>query len=129
MKEAIHDLECALEKLGYVDAGIVYTVCEKPFSDAKELIRAAVTHLKKVAAAELQHSRWETPEQYQKRTGKLWPDNGAVYTSIPAAGIKNSVISCARAKELQRDLHGMIIVCATEAGPPPPDDRKPEETE
>jgi hypothetical protein len=31
------------------------------------------------AIAELKAPRWETPEQYQARTGKAWPDNGAVY--------------------------------------------------
>jgi hypothetical protein len=142
MKEAIHDLECALEKLGYVDAGIVYTVCEKPFCDAKELIQAAVTHLENVVAtAELQSPRWETPEQYWERTGKPWPDDWAVYyqgrillCSIVDAKIVNEYWSpfswhVATWKSSRKVINsGMearkyhdfgLVICATEAGPPP----------
>jgi hypothetical protein len=64
-------------------------------------------------------NKWETPEQYEKRTGEAWPDDWAVYTRIPIADIKAAIVSHARAKVIQHDLPGVIIVCATEAGPPP----------
>jgi hypothetical protein len=126
MKEAIQDLECALEKLSYVDAGIVYTVCEKPFRDAKGLIRVAVAHLKKVAAiAELPHPYWETPEQYEKRTGEKWPNGWAVYALYENNNNGNRWVFCESyyfaSSELCEGNRLVAIICATEAGPPPVD--------
>jgi hypothetical protein len=90
----------------------------------------------KIAIKELQAPRWETPEQYGKRTGKPWPDNWAVYErkNIFIGGEKDgewrtNSLSGARGdfwvKEVEPDIV-IDIVCATEAGPPP-DDWKPEE--
>jgi hypothetical protein len=63
---------------------------------------------------------WETPEQYKKRTGKPWPDSGAVYTIC----VKNHrefwyPKSLELVKKVGVPLKNVII--ATEAGPPPAD--------
>jgi hypothetical protein len=96
----------------------------------------------------LQSPRWETPEQWEKRTGEKWPDDWAVYwrySEIFAYKAKEWIPG----KELvpvyyawDLEFYGPLkekysseiyddridIVCATEAGPPP-DDWKPEEDE
>jgi hypothetical protein len=86
-------------------------------------------------------SGWETPEQYHKRTGEPWPENGAVYYQqrIKLCNIKNGEILDSYwsdflwevtkwsilKKLINSKLHdrkyidyGMVI-CATESGPPP----------
>jgi hypothetical protein len=71
---------------------------------------------------------WETPEQWEKRTGEAWPDDWAVYALERRYTVLNDVIvafeamsyGAAKWKGLDK------IICATEAGPPP-DDWKPEE--
>jgi hypothetical protein len=79
-------------------------------------------------------SRWETPEQYLKRTGKPWPNNWAVYCRIYIG--KPSSFSVYTYNDALRLLSMTVahteldikyhIVCATEAGIPP-DDWRPEE--
>ena len=71
--------------------------------------------------------RWETPKQWEKRTGESWPDNGAVY--IRENG-ELRVEEYWRALQLENDLIRLdkdfgdhhvplLVLCATEAGPPP----------
>jgi hypothetical protein len=87
--------------------------------------------------------RWETPEQWEQRTGKAWPDDWAVYLnawfttgnfvgkSIYANGGRQ-IFSLKEARKIAERLSkGAFkfrsgIVCAAEAGPPP-DDWMPEE--
>jgi hypothetical protein len=62
--------------------------------------------------------RWETLEQYEKRTGESWPENGAVYTIC----VKDQrefwyPKSLELVKKAGVPLKNVII--ATEAGPPP----------
>jgi hypothetical protein len=86
----------------------------------------------KDAIAELRAPpRWYTPEQWEQRTGKPWPDNWAVYyRSYPDN--EWSLFSFKFAK-YQISIRGVIttasIICVTEAGPPPNDWRpwEPEE--
>jgi hypothetical protein len=78
--------------------------------------------------------KWETPEQYEKRAGEPWPDDGTVYYRCYyiRAGVKNFLM----ANEWRTHIWGKIknqirkgtqiapgydieVVCATEAGPPP----------
>jgi hypothetical protein len=71
--------------------------------------------------------RRETPEQYEKRAGKPWPENAAVYTIC----VKNHrefwyPKSLELVKKAGVPLKNVII--ATEAGPPP-DGWRPEEYE
>jgi hypothetical protein len=80
------------------------------------------------AIAELKSPRWYTPEQWEKRTGKAWPDDWAVFALERRYTVLNDVImgfeamsyGAAKWKGLDK------IICATEAGPPP-DDWRPEE--
>jgi len=71
---------------------------------------------------------YETPEQYEKRTGKKW--NGAVYSVIDAnyetyvwEGFGN--VELAKAAKLF-ELGSPIIVCA-QSPEPPPDNWRPKE--
>ena len=86
---------------------------------------------------------WITPEQWEKRTGSVWPDNAAVYYRYSEAHLtyegfyyddfagdwvikKHSYVSGCN-EEVQAYKSGRYqMVCATEAGPPP-DDWRPEE--
>jgi hypothetical protein len=79
--------------------------------------------------AEAQHlievPAWETPAQYEKRTGKAWPENWAVYACGDTDEIEWVVCTYREAKEMDK-FNDTEIACATEAGPPP-DDWWPEE--
>jgi hypothetical protein len=126
VKKVIEYLETALKKLGYVAAGIVYTACKKPYSDACDFLRVAITELKN-------RPRWETPEQYEKRTGEKWPDEAPVwerYVSPNSKGLwELEIYNEAKDTVEERREHGYTwteIVLATKAGIPP-DDWKPEE--
>jgi hypothetical protein len=67
--------------------------------------------------------RWETPEQWEERTGEPWTDDWAVYYRNPVDG-KWYVMSFADAKDRIGGrvwILNLNVVCATEAGPPPDD--------
>jgi hypothetical protein len=69
--------------------------------------------------AELQHPRWETPEQWEKCTGEKYPDTWAVYMRVQNkkgewAGWLPTSYGASRLTLSVRQ-----VVCATEAGPPP----------
>jgi hypothetical protein len=69
------------------------------------------------------NTRWESTEQYEKRTGEPWPDDWPVYCRNP--------INCAwdpmRFADTKQRIGGRVrmlnkvVICATEAGPPPRD--------
>jgi hypothetical protein len=81
--------------------------------------RAAISCIRE-AIAELEgRPKWETPEQYRERTGEEWPDDWAVYVPAVEGGYVPEIYSLAQFAGAE------IIVCATEAGPPP-DDWRPE---
>jgi hypothetical protein len=69
---------------------------------------------------------WETPEQWEKRTGEAWPVIGAVYWRFKkdvSAGDERwhvSTLDMARhtAKFVTAEANKKQIICATEAGPP-----------
>ncbi|MDR2020656.1 MAG: hypothetical protein LBQ14_07840 [Treponema sp.] len=46
MKGVIELLETARKKFSFVDAGIVYTVCEEPFRDGCKFLESAISSLK-----------------------------------------------------------------------------------
>jgi hypothetical protein len=85
------------------------------------------------AIAELKNRpRWETPEQYERRTGEPWPDTAAVYTRSSKKiepwdtilwGMHKKAV--AFVERFGYSAHDPYVVCATEAGPPP-DGREPE---
>jgi hypothetical protein len=125
MKKVIELLEL-LRSLYYI-----LTKCEIELA-AKDVEQAEKT-VKEIdaAIAELKAPRWETPEQWKKRTGKPWPDNWAVYTLYKDEYSSQRWWFCQSynfAKTAKIMGHSVLaIVCATEAGPPP-DDWRPEET-
>jgi hypothetical protein len=82
-------------------------------------IKTALKH----ARTELTTSRWYTPEQWEKRTGKKWPEDWPVW-SITTDGLLT--ISTMGEEEIRKTWGTHIYVIATEAGPPP-DDWRPEE--
>jgi hypothetical protein len=80
--------------------------------------------------------RWETPEQWEKRTGKAWPENAAVRVLLPNK--EWDLMEHWRAEQLRRDLarldkdfgdepEGLLIVCDRGEAGPPPNDWRPEE--
>jgi len=80
---------------------------------------------------------YETPEQYEKRTGKKWPDNAPVYFRDGCIGWR--VSEYAKWKEIIRKLakeaghndftlKATVYPCVCAQSPEsPPDDWKPEE--
>jgi hypothetical protein len=68
---------------------------------------------------------WETPEQWEERTGMGWPQNAAVYYRL-----QGSLSPVWRVDDMKTIMafdatykghRQMDIICATEAGPPPYD--------
>jgi hypothetical protein len=80
----------------------------------------------------LQSPRWYSPEQWEKRTGKPWPDYWAVYYRTRyRPSIYDSemwTMWCVSKYKTAKKKTAAQIVCATEAGPPP-EDWEPEEGE
>jgi hypothetical protein len=62
-----------------------------------------------------------TPEQYERRTGRKWPDDAAVYVRL-GLGFYWGVNKYSYAKHVDLTSH---VVCAIEDGPPP-DDWRPD---
>jgi hypothetical protein len=125
VQKAIEYLETAKKKLSFVDAGIVYTICEKPFNDACEFINSAMVELKALL-------RWHTLDQWERRTGKPYSDKAPVYVRFrnKFEGHTTKEKSYYWALYTYGDTRAFrkhnLIVCATEAGPPT-DDWEPEE--
>jgi hypothetical protein len=100
--------------------GLSEGVDNKPLEKRIDMLKEAIAELEAPP-------RWETPEQWEKRTGKAWPNKAAVYYRCSRADFW--VVSSFG--EAKRDIamsfvHTADIVCATEAGPPP-DGWQPEE--
>jgi hypothetical protein len=72
--------------------------------------------------------RWETPEQYEKRTGEAWPNDWAVYALTELGWIAMSYKLAKMKSHYDDGFLGFVtaIVCAAEAGSPP-DGWEPEE--
>jgi hypothetical protein len=74
--------------------------------------------------------RWETPEQWEQRTGEPWHGNWAVYVRLIEENYRgpDSVEWAVNTYKNVRKWHDdSQIVCATEAGPPPNNWRPEEE--
>jgi hypothetical protein len=90
--------------------------------EAQNHINAALVELKSAP-------RWETTEQWERRTGEPWPDDWAVYVQITRGD--NGYVYKWKPSTLREALinksspiwenHQIEIICATEAGPPPED--------
>jgi hypothetical protein len=78
----------------------------------------------------LQSPCWETPEQREKRTGKPWPDDWAVYALYETNDGERQWFcesyGYAQHKGKKKGNNPRAIICATEAGRPP-DGWEPEE--
>jgi hypothetical protein len=93
----------------------------------KKFVNVSISDIIKEAIAELKAPpRWETPEQWEKRTGKAWPDDWATYVRLIFAKHGWDPYRYITAKSFQLSHPGTIVVIATEAGPPP-DGWQPEE--
>jgi hypothetical protein len=64
---------------------------------------------------------WETPEQYERRTGKKWQDDWAVYALYENNDGERRWFwgGCGRERRKGENGNTRKIVCAAEAGPPP----------
>jgi hypothetical protein len=68
--------------------------------------------------------RWETPEQWEKRTGEAWPDDGAVYfthNTLDGTNVSWAICTYEKYKHYEKfnPGDGFRGVVTTEAGPPP----------
>jgi hypothetical protein len=129
VKKVIELLEKALDDLEsvYVDYGFDQT----PKIDCRHEIEQAIAILQALP-------RWETPQQWEKRTGNKYPENAAVRVFYsPKHGW--DLMEYWRAKQLVQDLWRLDndydvdlelipIVCDCGVDGPPPDDWRPEET-
>jgi hypothetical protein len=125
MKKAIEALERAKAELVILrHKGGWITPCK--------FIRAAIKYINEDMAI-LQSPRWETPEQWEKRTGEKWKDDGAVYWRMRDGEKEKWPFWFPMPLEmaelaLAKTIGEHQIVIATEAGPPP-DNWSPEVTE
>ena len=71
---------------------------------------------------------YETPEQYEKRTGKLFPDNGVVWYKQDGPGANWDYGSFRKAKAWQKSFppDDIWIIIIADPPVPPPDNWKPE---
>jgi hypothetical protein len=79
-------------------------------------------------------SRWETPEQWEKRTGEAWPDDWYVWIRTPYTAEELDVdveylyawnaYPYGYVKKMG-SVEGKTVVCLTTSAPPP-DDWQPE---
>jgi hypothetical protein len=96
-----------------------------------ELALGAIESVKKMEVP-----RWETPEQWKQRTGKPWPENGAVYYRLIVkyidgrdapgpwlVGFHSYLVSLDMAlmRHQKKDGCRYQQVCTTGAGQPPDD--------
>jgi hypothetical protein len=115
----------AIELLERAEGAIMLATAGKPDSSDLELCTEAINYIND-AMAELKSSpRWETPEQWEKRTGDKYPDKAPVWCAdndVPADPWfleyhENAV-----------DDERYYIICAV-GGLVPPDSWRPEKTE
>jgi hypothetical protein len=94
------------------------------------LAMSALSNIEEVLYDIRNRPRWETPEQWEKRTGEKWGDNAAVYALYEDNDGKRQWFWGGYGKERdktgRRNKNPVAIVCATEAGKPP-DGWRPEE--
>jgi hypothetical protein len=118
MKTVIELLEKAYENVFRINR---YRDARENFADRETACRFI-----QQAIAELKSPRWYTPEQWEKRTGKAWPEDWAVYARAKYVESGWSRWGTLPYSESKLTMYKTQIVCATEAGPPP-DDWRPEE--
>jgi hypothetical protein len=102
--------------------------------DDERRIKAALTRIECAKGAietliPLPQPRWETPEQWEKRTGEAWPDKGPVYYRCSRTDywVVSSFEDARRDIVMSPLVLTADIICAAEAGPPPSGWRPEEE--
>jgi hypothetical protein len=116
----------AIELLRRADAELVILRHKGGWMAPCKYIRNAAKYINEVIAL-LRAPPWETLEQWEKRTGKPWQDDWAVYARWRANGEIHDWSACSY-KDAKDASYVQVddIICATEAGPPP-DTWEPEE--
>jgi len=66
---------------------------------------------------------YETPEQYEQRTGKAFPEKGAVYDLYNGFWVLTEWSSPKKAEQRGEDIEAVVIA---DPPVPPPDDWRPE---
>jgi hypothetical protein len=111
-----------IERLEQVEAKIMLITAAPGFDDT-ELCNEAINLINEAIAELKAPPRWETPEQWEKRTGEKWPDNGAVYYKCRYDFAETwsdwKIKSLGDAIWESGGYTNYQIVCATEAGLPP----------
>jgi hypothetical protein len=118
MKKAIEKIEQAKDVLKQIHL----------ITGESDLYAEVTSYLYDAIAALQAPPRFYAPEQREQRTGEPWHDDWAVYYRNPIDG-KWYAMSFADAKKRvggRAWILNSVVVCATEAGPPP-DDWRPEE--
>jgi hypothetical protein len=121
-------MKAAIELLERAKADLVLLRHKGAWVMPCKIIRAAYQFIDE-AMALLKAPRWYTPEQWEKRTGKAWPDSGAVYwRGMDYDGLRSEWrVSAYKSVRLCPAIYRRSeCVCATEAGPPP-ENWEPEE--
>jgi hypothetical protein len=116
-----------IELLEEVESSVMLITDEKLDRGIRELCNDAINYLND-AMAILKAHRWETPEEWGRRTGELLLDRSPVYVRFRNRYVREENYYWLLYEYYQTRawrLHNPII-CATEAGPPP-DDWRPEE--
>jgi hypothetical protein len=89
---------------------------EKNLAEAIDILRGITSK---------QAPRWETPEQWEKRTGEPLPDDWAVYERYETNDGERQwhceSYDYAKHNIKKRKKDPKFVVCATEFGPPPVD--------
>jgi hypothetical protein len=109
---AVYDISETVTQLASMELGAPY---KEAAYMANRLIQEAIALLKA--------PRWETPEQYEKRTGEKWPDDWAVYALYEDNDGNRDWFCgthhCEQKKKIKiKNKNPLMIICATEAGPP-----------
>jgi hypothetical protein len=73
-----------------------------------------------LAVEALEHPRRETPEQYEKRTGKRWNDEWPVWIKVKQQEYGFAAFRWCLGRECRKvkDNDGVWIICANCDGPP-----------
>jgi hypothetical protein len=124
MKRVIEQLEGARKIIIGVGLDLEYRLTKEEAFELNlgvEQISKAIVELK----APL---RWETPEQWKKRTGKEWPNHAAVFTRLSGAvtpwdlGLYRAYkVAISIIEQSGEGVAPFDVICATEAGCPPDD--------
>jgi hypothetical protein len=122
-KNRRHWMKKAVELLKVIVVGI-YAADITSESKAESVLENIRLSIREVLELLESPPRWETPEQWEKRTGEKWPDKGPVWERF-IWWPEPPVYSWNLKEHWLAKPEERIVVCATEAEPPP-DEWRPE---